>query len=211
MTFRIQDTVIIVEAGITQQERDIIAPGKQCTFGQVFVCNPLIAEEQRSTGLDPGRDTSFFSNPTGGPYRISDIFSYDIQFVCDVLTENNYCIGEGANFTFCQSASQYGDFVAPTNNNSIVDGQGNEFTLNSTNLHYCLVANLVSISGEDGARLNLDHGSGCYHQIGSPRSCSSALGCCTTCTPYVGNPPQYGTPYTFCCCYPYNQAKMIIV
>ena len=43
MTFRIQDTVIIVEAGITQQERDIIAPGKQCTFGQVFVCNPLIA------------------------------------------------------------------------------------------------------------------------------------------------------------------------
>lgn len=111
MTFRIKDKMVLVEAGLTQAERDAIVPGKQHTTGQLIVCNPAIAACQRALGLDPQTDLTFFANPQG-TYTLLDIFCGDFDTWADTVT--NVYVGKGSDFFMCSSSSP--TFITPGSN-----------------------------------------------------------------------------------------------
>jgi len=111
LTFRIKDKMVLLEAGLTQAERNAIVPGKQHTTGQLIVCNPAIATCQRALGLDPRTDLTFFANPQG-TYTLLDIFCGDFDSWADTVT--NVYVGKGSDFFMCSSTCS--TFITPGNN-----------------------------------------------------------------------------------------------
>lgn len=113
MAFRIRDKIIILEAGLTQAERNAQAPGKQHTTGQLIVCNPSIAACQRVLGLDPETDLTFFANPQG-TYTLLDIFCGNFDAWADTVT--NVYVGKGSDFFMCANTTSYGSYLQPSSN-----------------------------------------------------------------------------------------------
>jgi len=165
MSFRIGDTLVFLDANATQAERNILAPGKQHTSGQLIVCNPRIAACQRAAGLDPTTDTSYFNN-NSGEFTLNDIFDYNCTVVDTVLNSRNFCMGKGSEFVFCKTASTYGNYVVPTND-TFHDAGGTQLTYNNTSIHYSLTANIVGLGG-NAYEIRLDHSPASNpHSIGS--------------------------------------------
>ena len=153
MSFRIGDTLVFLDSGITQAERNVLAPGKQYTTGQLIICNPKLAACQRAAGLDPTTDTSYFNCSLD--LRLDDIFDYDCSFVDTMLSCKSFCMGKGSDFVFCKTKSDYGTYVVPTCD-TFHDSGGNQLTFNDTSVHYSLTASLSLLSGNE-YQILLDH------------------------------------------------------
>jgi len=125
LAFRIKDKIVILEAGLTQAERNAQAPGKQHTTGQLIVCNPSIAACQRALGLDPETDLTFFANPQG-TYTLLDIFCGNFDAWADTVT--NVYVGKGSDFFMCATTTSYGSYVHPGNNIAATQGTSRYFS-----------------------------------------------------------------------------------
>lgn len=126
MAFRLRDKIVILEAGLTQAERNAQAPGKQHTTGQLIVCNPCIAACQRVLGLDPETDLTFFANPQG-TYTLLDIFCGNFDAWADTVT--NVYVGKGSDFFMCANTTSYGSYVQPSSNIPATQGTLTCFTV----------------------------------------------------------------------------------
>lgn len=165
MSFRIGDTLVFLDSNATQAERNVLAPGKQHTSGQLIICNPRIAACQRAAGLDPATDTTYF-NGNSGEFTLNDIFDYQSTFVDTMLSNRSFCMGKDADFVFCQTASNYGNYVVPTSD-TFHDAGGTQLTYNNTSIHYSLTANIVGLGG-NAYEIRLDHSPASNpHSVGS--------------------------------------------
>lgn len=152
MAFRIGDTIVVVESGLTEAEKNAIVPGKGSITSSYIICNPKIAACQRACGLDPHTDTTVFGSDgyniiPFGQARICDIFdSCDTLADC-ISAEYSWCIGKGADLSWTQDNAGYGTFlVAPTASEYVVTSGGTQLSFNNTSVHYCLSVGFSNIS-----------------------------------------------------------------
>lgn len=141
MAFKIGDTLIYFDSAVTNQERDVITPGKCSISEQLVVCNPKVAACQRKCGLNPATDTTVFGNAgydiiPFGEAKICDIFDSCDTFADCLLAEKGFYIGKGNSIAFAQNLANYGTYICP----------GNIITFNNTTIHYTLSAGIGALS-----------------------------------------------------------------
>lgn len=175
MAFRVGDTIVVVGAGLSTAEREALVPGKGSTTSQFIICNPHIAACQRACGLNPATDTTVFGSAgyniiPFGSARLCDIFDSDATFNSCLMTEYNWCVGEGADFSFSQDNVGYGTYICPPSGFYVTDAGGTDLTFNTTSVHYTLTVGLGAITCSEyttnySKRLDMDLGTSAPHSF----------------------------------------------